>query len=156
MNARHGNEPGVAFYTHISDQFGPFHTKVIAAAASEAPHVLDGLLSHRSGLQIREHYTDTGGATDHVFGLCPFLGFRFAPRLRDIKDRRIYLLPGMTADPVLEPLVGRRAGHEARGGELGRTRAPCRLHPRRHHERLGHAPEAGGLPAPERPGRRPP
>ncbi len=106
VNARHGNEPGVAFYTHISDQFGPFHTKVIAAAASEAPHVLDGLLSHRSGLQIREHYTDTGGATDHVFGLCPFLGFRFAPRLRDIKDRRIYLLPGMTVDPAVEPLVG--------------------------------------------------
>lgn len=46
VNARHGKEPGVAFYTHISDQFGPFHTKVIAATASEAPHVLDGLLEH--------------------------------------------------------------------------------------------------------------
>lgn len=106
INARHGNEPGVAFYTHISDQFSPFHTKVIAATASEAPHVLDGLLYHQTGLQISEHYTDTGGATDHVFGLCPFFGFRFAPRLRDIKDRRLYLLPGMTVDPVLEPLVG--------------------------------------------------
>jgi hypothetical protein len=27
----------VAFYTHISDQFGPFHTKIIAATTSEAP-----------------------------------------------------------------------------------------------------------------------
>ena len=80
VNARHGNEPGVAFYTHISDQFGPFHTKVIAATASEAPHVLDGLLYHQTGLQIVEHYTDTGGATDHVFGLFALLGFRFAPR----------------------------------------------------------------------------
>ncbi|HYZ41806.1 MAG TPA: Tn3 family transposase, partial [Stellaceae bacterium] len=61
INARHGNEPGVAFYTHISDQFGPFHTKVIAATASEAPHVLDGLLYHQTGLQIADHYTDTGG-----------------------------------------------------------------------------------------------
>src|SRR5271166_3421310 len=25
INARHGNEPGVAFYTHISDQFGPYY-----------------------------------------------------------------------------------------------------------------------------------
>jgi Tn3 transposase DDE domain len=33
VNARHGNEPGVSFYTHISDQFGPFYTKVIAATA---------------------------------------------------------------------------------------------------------------------------
>jgi TnpA family transposase len=79
---------------------------VIAATASEAPHVLDGLLYHQTGLQIVEHYTDTGGATDHIFALCHLLGFRFAPRLRDIKDRRLYLLPGMAADPVIAPLVG--------------------------------------------------
>ena len=97
VNARHGDEPGVSFYTHVSDQFSPYHTKVIAATASEAPHVLDGLLNHQSGLQIEEHYTDTGGATDHVFGLCHVLGFRFAPRLRDIKDRRLYLFPGSVA-----------------------------------------------------------
>src|SRR6516165_5425613 len=106
FNARPCNEPGVSFYTHISDQYGPFHTKVIAAAASEAPHVLDGLLYHQTGLQIAEHYTDTGGATDHILGLCHLLGFRFAPRLRDVKDRRLYLLPSMTADPVIAPLVG--------------------------------------------------
>jgi TnpA family transposase len=41
INARHGNEQGVTFYTHLSDQFGPYYTKVIAAIASEAPHVLD-------------------------------------------------------------------------------------------------------------------
>ena len=39
VNARHGNEPGVSFYTHVSDQYGPFHTKIIAATAGEAPHV---------------------------------------------------------------------------------------------------------------------
>jgi TnpA family transposase len=60
---------------------------VIAATASEPPHVLDGLLYHQTGLEIAEHYTDTGGATDHIFALCHRLGFRFAPRLRDIKDR---------------------------------------------------------------------
>src|SRR5262249_54655633 len=88
-----GNEPGVSFYTHVSDQFGPFYTKVIATTASEAPHVLDGLLYHDSGLRIEEHYTDTGGVTDHVFGLCHLFGFRFAPRIRDIKERKLYLLP---------------------------------------------------------------
>ncbi len=105
INARHGNEPGVAFYTHISDQFGPFHTKVIAATASEAPHVLDGLLYHQTGLQIEEHYTDTGGVTDHVFGLCHLFGFRFAPRIRDLKDRRLHIFPDMKAPSCLEPIV---------------------------------------------------
>lgn len=106
VNARHGNEPGVAFYTHVSDQYGPFHTKVIAATASEAPHVLDGLLYHQTGLSIEEHYTDTGGVSDHVFGLCHLLGFRFAPRFRDLKDRRLYLFPGDEAPPTLQPLIG--------------------------------------------------
>ena len=108
INARHGNEPGVAFYTHISDQFGPYYTKAIAATASEAPHVLDGLLYHQTGLRIEEHYTDTGGVTDHVFGLCPLFGFRFAPRIRDLKDRRLYLFAGQNAPPILAPLVGGR------------------------------------------------
>jgi TnpA family transposase len=106
INARHGNEPGVTFYTHLSDQFGPYYTKVIAATASEAPHVLDGLLYHQTGLQIEEHYTDTGGATDHVFGLCHLFGFRFAPRIRDLKDRRLYLFPGQKPQPILDPVVG--------------------------------------------------
>jgi TnpA family transposase len=106
VSARHGNEPGVAFYTHVSDQFGPFHTKVIAATASEAPHVLDGLLRHGTGLQPAEHYVDTGGATDQVFGLFSLLGIRFAPRLRDLKDRRIYAFRGMAVPEVFSGMMG--------------------------------------------------
>ena len=68
--------------------------------------MLDSLLYHQTGLQVAEHCTNTGGATGHIFGLCQLLGFRFASRLRDIKDRRLYLLPSMTADPVIAPLAG--------------------------------------------------
>jgi TnpA family transposase len=105
INARSGNEPGVAFYTHVSDRYGPFATRVIAATAGEAPYVLDGLLYQQTGLTIEEHYTDTGGASDHVFGLMPF-GYRFAPRLRDIKERRLHLLPGQEAGPLLAGMTG--------------------------------------------------
>ena len=101
VNARHGNEPGVSFYTHVSDQYGPFHTKVIAATAGEAPHVLDGLLYHQSGLSIDEHAVDTGGVSDHCFGLLPFFGYRFAPRMRDLRDRRLHLPPGLAIAPLL-------------------------------------------------------
>ena len=34
INARSGNEPGVAFYTHVSDRYDPFASRVIAATAS--------------------------------------------------------------------------------------------------------------------------
>ena len=91
-NAKYGSEPGVKFYTHVSDRYAPFYSKVIAANASEAAHVLDGLMHHESSIDIREHYTDTAGAIDHVFGLCHLLGFRFAPRIRDLADRRLYIV----------------------------------------------------------------
>jgi hypothetical protein len=80
-NAKYGSEPGVKFYTHVSDRHAPFYSKVIAANAAEAAHVLDGLMHHESSLDIREHHTDTAGAIDHVFGLCHLLGIRIAPRI---------------------------------------------------------------------------
>ena len=91
VNLKYGQEPGVQFYTHISDQYAPFHTKVINATVRDATHVLDGLLYHESDLRIEEHYTDTAGFTDHVFALMHLLGFRFAPRIRDLADKRLYI-----------------------------------------------------------------
>src|SRR5208337_4190829 len=105
-NARYGSELGVKFNTHVSDRFAPFHTKVIAANASEAPHILDGLLHHETSLTIKEHYTDTGGVTEHVFGLCHLLGFRFAPRIRDLADRRLYVADARADHGVLKPMIG--------------------------------------------------
>jgi hypothetical protein len=48
VNLKYGNDPGVTFYTHVSDQYAPFHTKVINAAVRDATHVLDGLLYRNS------------------------------------------------------------------------------------------------------------
>lgn len=79
VNRRYGNEPGVPYYTHISDQYTPFYTKVIAANARDATHVLDGLLYQESDLRIEEHYTDTAGFTGHVFALCHLLAFVSRP-----------------------------------------------------------------------------
>ncbi len=105
-NAKYGSEPGVKFYTHVSDRYAPFYSKVIAANASEAAHVLDGLMHHESSIEIREHYTDTAGAIDHVFGLCHLLGFRFAPRIRDLADRRLYVVGARGAHKALDPVIG--------------------------------------------------
>ena len=106
VNARYGREPGVLFYTHISDQYAPFHTQVISATARDATYVLDGLLYHESDLRIEEHYTDTAGFTDHVFALMHLLGFRFAPRIRDLSDKRLYVSGDTKAYPALAPLIG--------------------------------------------------
>lgn len=107
-NARYGREPGVLFYTHVSDQYAPFHTKVITTNVRDALHVLDGLLYHLSDLRIKEHYTDTAGYTEQVFALCFLLGFRFAPRIRDLGETRLYTPETGSAYGLLEPLVALR------------------------------------------------
>jgi len=106
INARYGQEPSIQFYTHLSDQYVPFHTRVINATVRDATYVLDGLLYHESDLRIEEHYTDTSGFTDHVFGLCHLLGFRFAPRIRDLADKRLHLLDRHAHYPALKSLIG--------------------------------------------------
>jgi TnpA family transposase len=106
INPKYGSDPGVLFYTHVSDQYAPFHTKVINVGVRDATYVLDGLLYHESDLRIEEHYTDTAGFTDHVFALMHLLGFRFAPRIRDFADRRLYI-PGKAAQyPALSAQIG--------------------------------------------------
>lgn len=106
VNLKYGQEPGVQFYTHISDQYAPFHSKVISATVRDSTHVLDGLLYHESDLRIEEHYTDTAGFTDHVFALTHLLGFRFAPRIRGLADKRLYIPGRSDAFPTLKPLIG--------------------------------------------------
>lgn len=106
VNLKYGQEPGVQFYTHLSDQYAPFHTKVINATVRDATHVLDGLLYHESDLRIEEHYTDTAGFTDHVFALMHLLGFRFAPRIRDLADKRLYVHGDAKPYPTLAGLIG--------------------------------------------------
>ncbi|MFM9921335.1 Tn3 family transposase [Lacisediminihabitans sp. H27-G8] len=106
VNLKYGQEPGVQFYTHISDQYAPFHSTVISATVRDSTHVLDGLLYHESDLRIEEHYTDTAGFTDHVFALTHLLGYRFAPRIRGLADKRLYI-PGKSDNyPSLKPLIG--------------------------------------------------
>ena len=106
VNARYGTGPSIQFYTHISDRYAPFHTKVISAGVRDATHVLDGLLYHEAEVEIEEHYTDTAGYTEQVFALCYLLGFRFAPRIRDLTAKKLFVLEGPDTYPHLETLLG--------------------------------------------------
>jgi TnpA family transposase len=41
-----------------------------------------------------------------VFGLCHLLGFRFAPRIRDLSERRLYTLSPSTEFSAIDQLIG--------------------------------------------------
>lgn len=104
-NPHYGTGKGATIYRFVSDQFSTFYTKVINTNARDAVHVIDGLLHHETDLAIEEHYTDTAGYTDQVFGLTHLLGFRFAPRLRDLADSKLYAIGKPSDFPKLEKLL---------------------------------------------------
>jgi len=85
-------DKAVGIYTHVSDQYSVFSTKVISCSPREALYVLDGLLENNTILNVTEHTTDTAGFTEHIFALCYLLGFYFMPRIRDLKDQQLYKL----------------------------------------------------------------
>lgn len=94
----------VAVYTHTSDQYSVFGTRIISCSPREALYVLDGLLENNTILRLREHYTDTHGFTEHVFGLCYLLGYSFMPRLRDLADQHLYRMDRRADHGCLNPL----------------------------------------------------
>ncbi|MCB2295920.1 Tn3 family transposase [Clostridium algoriphilum] len=104
-NPHYGSGKGATIYRFISDQYSAFYAKVINTNTRDAVHVIDGLLHHETDLQIKEHYTDTAGFTEQTFGLCHLLGFRFAPRLRDISDVKLYSFNKPSDYPKLENII---------------------------------------------------
>jgi hypothetical protein len=93
----------------VTDELVDLHDRIMIklfVGVGDSTYVLNGLLHHESDLRIEEHYTDTAGFTDHVFALMHLLGFRFAPRIRDLGDTKLYV-PGKVADhPALRSMIG--------------------------------------------------
>ncbi|MVA37960.1 Tn3 family transposase, partial [Agrobacterium vitis] len=106
INLHYGSEPGSKFYSHLSDQYGYFSILPISPTESEAAYVLDGLFDQDTVLDIHEHFTDTGGASDHIFELFALIGKRFSPRLRNLKDRKFHTLEKSGAYPALSNHIG--------------------------------------------------
>lgn len=98
-NPHYGTGKGATIYRFTSDQFSSYYTKVIHTNSRDAIHVLDGLLHHETDLNIEEHYTD------QIFGLTHLLGFKFAPRIRDLSDSKLFTINKASDYPKLEPIL---------------------------------------------------
>jgi len=96
---------GTNIYVHAADIWVPFGKPQIIGTNEEALYVIDALCHHESDLHIQEHYTDTGGSTEHVFALTALLGFRFAPRLQDALSRHLYLVDETGTSESLNSLL---------------------------------------------------
>ena len=96
---------GLTFYTWMANIHMQFGTKVISTTDRDSTHVLDGVNDNENELPLREHTTDTAGATDMSFGLFTILGYIFAPRIRDIGEQRLYRFDRLPDHPGFRPLI---------------------------------------------------
>lgn len=101
-NPHYGHGKGATFYRFVSDQNTAYYNAVINTNSRDALQIIDGIYHHMTDLDIQEHYTDTAGYTDHVFGLSHALSFRFAPRLRDLDSARLFTIEKASEFPELE------------------------------------------------------
>jgi TnpA family transposase len=107
VNLHYGSDPGIILYTHTNDLYSPFGVLTISNIARESTFVLDNLLHHEPDIKIEEHYTDTAGFTFHVFASCHLLGFRFAPRIRNLHDHKLSIVKSPNRYPALKSIIGK-------------------------------------------------
>jgi len=84
-----GTDKGIVAYTFIDESHRLFHSKIINVNERESGYVVDGLL-HNEAVKSDIHSTDTHGFSEIIFGLTNFLGFSFAPRIKNFKDQQLY------------------------------------------------------------------
>ncbi len=80
---------GVTFYTHTSDQYSQYGSKVITSTERDATYVLDEILANETDLEILEHATDTHGYTDLLFAFFNLVNKKLISRFRDLKGQRL-------------------------------------------------------------------
>jgi len=98
-------DKAIGIYTHVSDQYSVFNTKVISCSPREALYVLDGLLENNTILKPKDHTTDTHGYTEIIFALCHLLGFYFMPRIRDLNKQQLYKINKDGHPGIFSPLL---------------------------------------------------
>ena len=91
-------------YTHVAEQHSVLQTQVSACSLREAIYVLDGRLQNNTVLRPQEHFVDTHGDTDQLFGLCHLLGSSLMPRLT-VSQHKLYTLDRTTHDGRLDEVI---------------------------------------------------
>lgn len=90
-----GKGKGVSVYSFIDERHLLFYSTVISSSEREAGYVIDGLMSNEV-VKSDIHSTDTHGYSEIIFGITHFLGYSFAPRIKDFKEKSLYCFDSKT------------------------------------------------------------
>ncbi len=84
-----GSGSGVSVYVFTDHSHKMFYSIVMNSNEREAVYVIDGLMEN-DFVHSDIHSTDTHGYSEIIFATTNLLGYRFAPRIKNLKKQRIY------------------------------------------------------------------
>jgi len=86
----YGYKRGVTWLNAVNDQVAGVGAMVVRGTPRDSLFTLDTLLNLDGGVRPEMIATDNASYSDIAFGLYKMLGFRFAPRFRDLADQRFW------------------------------------------------------------------
>lgn len=96
-----GRQRGSTLYSWMADTHIVFAQTLIPGTQRDSLYALDGLLANQTLIRPELVSTDTAGASEIVFALAWTLGYRWAPRLADLPDQRLwYIAPHADYGPL--------------------------------------------------------
>ena len=87
---------GITYLSITSDQYSGLGGTVIPGTLRDSLYILSTLLEQNTTLAPKEIMTDTASYSDIIFGLFHLLGYRFAPRIADLKNTRFWRMDSST------------------------------------------------------------
>ena len=80
----------ILVYWHVVDKYVSVYSQVDHPSASQVLLMLEGLIRHDTEMAVKKNFVDSHGQSEVAFAFCILLGFRLLPRLKRIKDERLY------------------------------------------------------------------
>ena len=84
------NTPSVGIYSHVRDRWGIFHAQPFVLNERQAGVAIEGVV-RQERIETSQLAVDTHGYTDFAMALARLLGFDLCPRLKELKQRQLYV-----------------------------------------------------------------
>ena len=103
-------------YTHVRDRWGVFYDQPIVLNERQAGVAVEGVEQHNRAedrIRVSLLAVDTHGVTNVAMAISKLLGFDLCPRLRDLRERKLYMPRGWPVPERIEAVAVRRVSVRA-------------------------------------------
>jgi len=94
------NAPSIGIYSHVRDRWGISYAQPFVLNERQAGVAIEGVL-RQERMETSQLAVDTHGYTDFAMMLARLLGFDLCPRLKELKQRHLFLPRGMAVRPEI-------------------------------------------------------